>query len=501
MNIKVINTTQVKKTGAIIIPLFQDIPISELPENIIDKNLKNHIASSIKEMIDCRIAGKINILHAISHKNYKTILLLGLGNSSKFSIDQFRSNIAESTRKLRDLDIKNLYLLSYKNLYNNYSIKEFGQLISESINLGLYEFNKYKTQIKDKYIESIFIIEENQNYYNEMNQGITNGQIISDSVNLCRNLVNEPSNYMTPTQLAEEATKISIDNNLSINVLDTLDMKKLGMGAILGVAQGSNQPPKFIIMDYRGDPKNKSNKIGLVGKGITFDSGGISIKPSKNMGDMKGDMAGAAAVISSIQAISKLKLKINVTSIVVATENMPGSKAQKPGDVIKTFNGKTIEIDNTDAEGRLILADAVAYANSIGIKKIIDIATLTGAIRVALGNICTGAFGNNARFTSQLINASKETGEYIWELPIYNEYKNQYKSDIADIKNTGGMYAGATTGAMIIGEFVGNSSWIHLDIAGTSTSTINNGHNVKGSTGVPVRTIIKLAQKLQNNKI
>ena len=266
----------------------------------------------------------------------------------------------------------------------NFSIIDFGQVISESTTLGLYQFNKYKSKSTKISIEYVYIIEENKNNYNEINQGISNGEIISNSVNLCRDLVNEPANYMTPTQLAEEATEISINNNISIKILETSDMKKLGMGAILGVAQGSNEPPKFIIMRYNGDPKNKSNQLGIIGKGITFDSGGISIKPSRNMGDMKGDMAGAAAVISSIQAISKLKLKINVTSIAVATENMPGGKAQRPGDVVKTFNGKTIEIDNTDAEGRLVLADAVAYANSIGIKKIIDIATLTGAIRVAL---------------------------------------------------------------------------------------------------------------------
>ena len=500
MNIKLIPTNQVKKTGAIIIPVFEDILLTKLPEKSLDKTLRNYINDAIKQIVDCRTIGKINILPITTHKNYNKILILGLGNSNKFSINQFRSYFAEATRRLKGQSIKTLYLLSYKNLYKNCPMVEFGQAISESIHLGLYEFNKYKTQIKEMNIESIFIIEDNKNNYNELNQGILNGQTISNSVNLCRNLVNEPANYMTPTQLAEEATEIAINNNITIEILETSDMKKLGMGAILGVAQGSNEPPKFIIMRYKGDPKNKSNQLGLIGKGITFDSGGISIKPSRNMGDMKGDMAGAAAVISSIEAISKLKLKINVTCIAVATENMPGGKAQRPGDVVKTFNGKTIEIDNTDAEGRLVLADAVAYANSIGIKKIIDIATLTGAIRVALGNICTGAFGNNDRFTSQLIKASKETGENIWELPIYKQYKDQYKSDIADIKNTGGMYAGATTGAMIIGEFVGDSSWIHLDIAGTSTTNSTKGYNIKGATGIPVRTIIQLAQKLQNIK-
>ena len=500
MNIKLIPTNEVKKTGSLIIPIFEDIPISKLPEKILDTTVKNYINKTIKQNKDCTSIGKINILPVTNHKNYNQILILGLGNTNKLSINEFRINLAESIRRVKRSNTKSLYLLSYKQLYKNFPIIDFGQVISESTTLGLYQFNKYKTKSTKISIQYFYIIEENKKNYDEINQGISNGEIISNSVNLCRDLVNEPANYMTPTQLAEEATEISINNNISIKILETSDMKKLGMGAILGVAQGSNEPPKFIIMRYEGDPKNKSNQLGIIGKGITFDSGGISIKPSRNMGDMKGDMAGAAAVISSIQAISKLKLKINVTSIAVATENMPGGKAQRPGDVVKTFNGKTIEIDNTDAEGRLVLADAVAYANSIGIKKIIDIATLTGAIRVALGNICTGAFGNNKKFTSQLIESSINSGENIWELPIYKEYKEQYQSDIADIKNTGGMYAGATTGAMIIGEFVGDSSWIHLDIAGTSTTNITKGYNIKGATGIPVRTIVDLAKNLQSKK-
>ena len=467
MNIKLIPTNEVKKTGSLIIPIFEDIPISKLPEKILDTTVKNYINKTIKQNKDCTSIGKINILPVTNHKNYNQILILGLGNTNKLSINEFRINLAESIRRVKRSNTKSLYLLSYKQLYKNFPIIDFGQVISESTTLGLYQFNKYKTKSTKISIQYFYIIEENKKNYDEINQGISNGEIISNSVNLCRDLVNEPANYMTPTQLAEEATEISINNNISIKILETSDMKKLGMGAILGVAQGSNEPPKFIIMRYEGDPKNKSNQLGIIGKGITFDSGGISIKPSRNMGDMKGDMAGAAAVISSIQAISKLKLKINVTSIAVATENMPGGKAQRPGDVVKTFNG---------------------------------IATLTGAIRVALGNICTGAFGNNKKFTSQLIESSINTGENIWELPIYKEYKEQYQSDIADIKNTGGMYAGATTGAMIIGEFVGDSSWIHLDIAGTSTTNITKGYNIKGATGIPVRTIVDLAKNLQSKK-
>jgi len=272
-------------------------------------------------------------------------------------------------------------------------------------------------------------------------------------------------------------------------------MQELGMRALLGVAQGSQQPPKFIILNYKGGDSSKLDLI-LVGKGITFDSGGISIKPSEGMGEMKGDMAGGAAVIASMGAIAQLKPGINVTALIPATENLPSGNALKPGDILTAMNGKTIEIVSTDAEGRLTLADALSYAKKLEAKRIVDVATLTGACRVALGDVCTGAFTNNQALVDRVIASGAEAGERIWQMPMYEEYKEQNKSDVADIKNVGGRFGGAITAAQFLGEFAGDTPWVHLDIAGTNLTDKEQGYLVKGATGVPVRTLVNLVLSL-----
>jgi len=291
--------------------------------------------------------------------------------------------------------------------------------------------------------------------------------------------------------MAKAAAKLAKAYGLELTVLDSEQMKKLGMGAMLGVAKGSDEPPKFIVLTYKGKPSQEID-VALVGKGITFDSGGISIKPSEGMGDMKGDKAGGAAVLGAISAIAQLKPRINVLVISAVAENLPSGHALKPGDVLTAMSGKTIEIISTDAEGRLTLADALAYAVKRGAKRIVDIATLTGSMRVALGNICTGTFSNNKNLEDMIIAAGGHAGERLWAMPMYEEYKEQNKSEVADIQNTGGRYAGAITAAQFLAEFVGNTPWVHLDIAGTSTSDKDRGHIVKGATGVSVRTLINL---------
>jgi len=326
----------------------------------------------------------------------------------------------------------------------------------------------------------------------EVEQGCKRGAISARAVNLARDLINEPANYMTPSDLVKVAEGLAKSNSLQLTVLGREQMKKEGMGALLGVAQGSNQPPKLIIMDYRGD-ETSSKTIGFIGKGITFDSGGISIKPSENMKDMKGDMSGGAAVMAALSGIAQLKAKINIKALIPATENLPGGKAIKPGDIVKAINGKTIEVVNTDAEGRLILADALGYAVKQGVSPLVDIATLTGACHIALGDLCSGIFGNDQEFIHKLIQAGEDAGERIWQMPMYEEYKEQNKSDIADIKNTGGRYGGAITAAKFLSEFIDDKPWAHIDIAGTFDSDKEKGYLVKGATGVGVRTLINLA--------
>ena len=318
---------------------------------------------------------------------------------------------------------------------------------------------------------------------------------MAEAANLARDMVNEPANYMTPTIMAEQAKGIAENHGMEIELLEREQMKELGMGAILGVAQGSQQPPKFIVLKYHGK-NSKTIDIALVGKGITFDSGGISLKPSADMGDMKGDMAGGASVIAAMSAIAQFKPKVNVIAIVAATENLPSGTALKPADVLTAMNGKTIEVENTDAEGRLTLADALGYANKQGAKHIIDIATLTGACVVALGDVATGAFTNNQELLDKVIAAGHEAGDKMWQMPMFDEYKAQNKSDVADLKNTGGKKAGAITAALFVGEFAGQTPWVHLDIAGTSLLDTPKGYYIKGATGVPTRTLIKLVLSL-----
>jgi len=267
------------------------------------------------------------------------------------------------------------------------------------------------------------------------------------------------------------------------------------MGALLGVAAGSQQQPRFIVLRYQGRGSGKID-IALAGKGITFDSGGISIKPPHKMEEMKGDMAGGAAVMAAMSAIAQLKPRVNVTALIPATENLPSGSALKPGDVITALGGKTIEIVSTDAEGRLALADALGYANKLGAKAIVDVATLTGSVMVALGDVCTGAFGNDQGLVDEVIAAGAAAGELIWQLPLYDRYKEQNKSQVADIKNVGGRYAGSITAAWFLAEFVGDTRWAHLDIAGTSLTEKEQGYQVKGATGVAVRTLVNLVLSL-----
>ncbi|MFC2059576.1 leucyl aminopeptidase, partial [Chloroflexota bacterium] len=337
----------------------------------------------------------------------------------------------------------------------------------------------------------LWIVSSDENNLALLEQGCYKGRVLAEATNLARDMVNEPSNYMTPTHMAETAEKLGGTDGLDITILNEVQIQEFGMGALLGVAQGSQQPPKFIILRYRGTDSNEID-LALVGKGITFDSGGLSIKPGEKMDEMKGDMAGGAAVMAAMSAITEIKPNINVIALIPATENLPGGNALKPGDILTAVDGKTIEIISTDAEGRLILADALCSAKKLNAKSIVDVATLTGACRIALGDYCTGAFGNNQELIDRVIAAGAEAGELIWQMPMYDHYKEQNKSEIADIKNAGGRYGGAITAAKFLAEFTGDTPWVHLDIAGTSLSEKEQAYMVKGATGVPVRTLVNL---------
>jgi len=374
--------------------------------------------------------------------------------------------------------------------------KVAARAITEGALLGLYTFKQHKSRKGDgKEIAEIAIVSREKKGITTLKAAIREGTVMARSTILARDMVNQPSNFMTPSDMASMAIEVASKWGLGVEVLEREDMENLGMGGLLGVSRGSLQPPKCIILTYKGDPDSEK-ALGLVGKGLTFDSGGISLKPSARMDEMKGDMAGGAAVIATMRAIGELKPKINVTGLIPATENLPSGSAYKPGDVIKAMNGKTIEVLNTDAEGRLILADALSYAVRLKLSPIIDIATLTGACQVALGDICTGAFTNNQRLADKVIRSGEGTGERIWQLPMYPEYGELIKSTVADIKNTGGRGGGAITAAKFLAEFVGRTPWVHLDIAGTFLLEKGRGYWPKGATGIPVRTLTDLTLTL-----
>jgi leucyl aminopeptidase len=365
----------------------------------------------------------------------------------------------------------------------------------------LWDADKYKTSDKEEKLIEQMIVATVEGDSQSLVQSAERGRILAEAANLAREIINEPSNLMTPTELARQAEEVAQKYGLELDVLDEARMKELGMGALLGVAQGSAEPAKMIVLTYTPSAEPTSNEtIAIVGKGVTFDTGGISIKPSDGMEKMKYDMAGGATTIAAMRAIAQLKPAINVIGIVPAVENMPGGRAQRPGDVVRSMLGKTIEVINTDAEGRLILCDAVAYAIKLGATKIVDLATLTGAVSIALGDVYVAVLGNNQEWTDAVIAAGKASGEKIWPLPLDREYREQIKSDIADIKNVGGRKAGTITGAYFIREFVGDTPWAHLDIAGTAWNDSSKPYLSVGPTGVCVRTLVNLVSQMASQE-
>ncbi len=480
--------------------LFEGVERPAGATGAVDQALDGAITRLIAEG---EIKGKLNeitLIHTMGKIEPARVIVVGLGKQDKFTLDSIRSVAAESCKFLRKLGVKRIATIVHGAGIGGMAPEKAAQALTEGSILGLYTFRKHITKEPEHgQIDELLIAERDGSKVTTLEHGVRLGRILAEATNLARDLINEPANYMTPSDMAEVARKVAEDNGLELTVFDRDEMKNLGMGALLGVAQGSKQPPKFIMLSYRGDHTSRST-LGLVGKGLTFDSGGISIKPSEGMDEMKGDMAGGATVIAAVKAIAELKLKINVTGLIPATENLPGGAALKPGDILKAMNGKTIEVVNTDAEGRLILADALSYARKQGFSPLIDIATLTGACRVALGDICTGAFGNNQEVINKVIKAGEEAGEKVWQLPMFEEYKEKNKSDVADIKNSGGRYGGAITAAQFLSEFSQDTPWTHLDIAGTSFASKEKGYVVKGASGVMVRTLVNFAMGLADEQ-
>lgn len=484
------------KADAIILNLFEGMERLSGDIATINKALDGAISQLIRQG---EIKGKpneITVIHSLGRLPATRVVVVGLGKKDKLTKDKIRGAVAETCRLLRQKNINSGVIVTQGAGIAGISLENAAQAITEGALLGTYTFRRHITR-EDEFrdIKEVSIICSQEESLPLLERGCHRGKILAEATNLARDMVNEPSNYMTPTNMAEVATRLAETCGLQVSIFDRDKMRELGMGALLGVAQGSHQPPKFIVLHYKGT-KSGEIDVALVGKGITFDSGGISIKPSEKMEEMKSDMAGGAAVMAVLSALAQLKPRINVTAIIPATENLPGGSALKPGDILTTMSGKTVEIISTDAEGRLILADALGYAKKLGAKSIIDVATLTGACRIALGDITSGAFSNNQKLVNRVLAAGADAGEFIWQMPMYDEYKELNKSDIADIKNAGNRYGGAITAAQFLAEFAGDTPWVHIDIAGTALSEKVGAYLVKGATGVPVRTLVNLILSL-----
>ncbi|MGH9971522.1 MAG: leucyl aminopeptidase [Pyrinomonadaceae bacterium] len=481
--------------NALAIAMFKD----EKAEDGFLKDLDAFAGGAVKSVIDAEELkgkeGETVYLHLPSGATNKArrLLLVGVGEKSDYTVARVSQFAGTAARVLRDKNVKSIAVVP--------RLEGDPELIAtsavEGAIISLFDIDKYRTVDKEqRAVDRLSVVVDGADE-KALSRGVERGRIVGESVNFTRDLANEPGAYMTPTNMAERAREIANEFGLSIDVLDEARMEQEGMGSLLSVAHGSDEPAKLIILKYTPSKTSASDEglLALVGKGITFDSGGISLKPGENMELMKYDMTGGATVMGVMRAIAQLKPSVPVLGVVPCAENLPSGKATKPGDVVRAMTGKTIEVINTDAEGRLILADAIAYAKKLGATQIIDMATLTGAVSIALGDVNAAVLGTNQELIDEIIAAGKQVGEKFWQLPLDKEYSKQIKSDIADIKNVGGRKAGTITAAAFLKEFADGVSWAHLDIAGTAWADEAKPYRAKGPTGIAVRTLINIVDR------
>lgn len=414
--------------------------------------------------------GQTYLMHTLGQIPADKILVVGFGKKEEFDHNKMREAVAKAVKKLQQIKAK-------KAVFDFDVNADYGKSAAIGAMIADYAYDKYKSE-KAHHLDEITFARFTQE---DVNEGI----IFGEAMKFTRDLANTPAQIATPAKLAEIAKSIE---GVETKIFDKQEIERMGMGAYLAVGQGSVQPPKFIHMKYTG--KNAKKKVAIIGKGICFDSGGLDIKPASSMLTMKDDMSGAACVLGVMKALSKLQPDMEVHGIIAACENMPSGSSYKPGDILTAKNGKTIEVDNTDAEGRLTLADALCYACDLNVDEVIDIATLTGACMVALGTVASGIMGNDEELIARLIKTGKDSGETYWQLPMFSEYKNSLKSDIADMKNTGSRYGGASAAGVFLQEFVKDTKWCHIDIAGTAYLEKPQKEFIAGATGVGVRTLL-----------
>ncbi|MBF0171058.1 MAG: leucyl aminopeptidase [Nitrospinae bacterium] len=457
----------------------------------LDATLKGALSRAVSAEAFTGAAGQSLSVHTQGALGAAVVHFVGLGAKTGANADTLRRAAGNAVRLVKKSGAASMALDFATLKVKGVGVDEAAQATVEGILLGAYTFDRFKSDAKKPRLATAQVMAEGDE--SAVRHGVKKGVALAEAACWARDLVNLPGNVATPSFLADEARKMARSRKIKCTVLDPNGIKKEKMGGLMAVAQGSHQPARFIILEWMNGPKSQK-PIVLVGKGLTFDTGGISIKPAANMEEMKGDMSGGAGVMGAIRAAADLNLKVNLVALVPSTENMPGGSAIKPGDVATSLSGVTMEIINTDAEGRLILSDALAYATRYHPDCVVDIATLTGACMVALGNLCSGLFANDDTLAAQLTGAGEATGERLWRLPLWAEYDEFIKSDVADIKNVGSRWGGAITAAAFLKKHVGKETWAHLDVAGTAFSDSVKGYLTKGGVGVGVRTLVRFVE-------
>ncbi len=473
---------------ALIVPLFEDDRL----DGPLPSRLNQKLGGLLGELRVSKEwkgqAGEILVIYRPDQLKAARVILLGLGKRAAYRTRILRNLVQQTIERLRGYDLKRVVVF----LGGEIDATRATQAAVEGTILGSHSSDAFKTQNRaEVFTEEIVLATDGKLDVDVAEKAMERGRILGRATNLARDLVNQPGNCMTPTRFSEKCCEIAEGCGLEIEVLGEPEMKERGMNAILAVARGSEEPARFVVLRLWGASERDAKPIVWIGKGVTFDSGGLSLKSAHSMEDMKSDKAGACAVLAAMQSAAQLQIEENIVGLLAIVENLPSGRAQRPGDVIHSFSGRTIEVVNTDAEGRLILADALHFAGQLRPQYVIDIATLTGACAVALGNIRAGVFCNDDEVYQKLVCASKRSGERMWRLPLDDDYRKELESAVADLKNVGNRWGGAITAAKFLQEFVGSTPWIHMDIAGVDL--VKEGPELKGSTGFGVRTLVEMA--------
>jgi len=468
-------------SGCAVVGVYADGKMSEAAA-IIDKATKGYLRRVIERGDMNGSIGSTLLLHDVPGVACTRVLLLGLGPKSEFTEKQFRRCIGAAIEMLARTGATDAELHFTELSVGHRDVEWRVMQTARAAREATYRFEQMKSApAKNASALRRIVLAVTKSDEKRAARGLAQGLALAHGISLARDLGNLPGNICTPAYLAEQARKLAKHYRMKVQVLEQADMEKLGMNTLLSVAAGSSQPPKLIVLEYRAGAKNQKPVV-LVGKGVTFDTGGISLKPAPEMDEMKYDMSGAGSVLGTLKAVAEMKLPVNVVGIIPATENMPGGRATKPGDIVTSMSGQTVEILNTDAEGRLILCDALTYAERFDPAAVIDIATLTGACVIALGHVVSGLFANDDPLAREVLTAGDHAGDGAWHLPLHDEYQDQLRSNFADFANIGGRPAGAVTAACFLSRFTKQYKWAHLDVAGTAWKSGKE----KGSTGRPV---------------